>query len=116
MNFKDFIKFSWRKLIISILIIILTLLSVFISGFFFVFGGQQSITYYILLGIAYALVLPFFLSLHLADLFIGTGIDYVIVIIGLILTAPYIYFLSCLINLLIEKKTKAQSPSLRNQG
>lgn len=103
MSFKDFIKFSWKKLVISIVIIFITLLSVFISGFFFQFGGSQPFIYYLFLGIAYILVLPLFFSLQIADFFIGTGMDYFIVIIGVILSPFYIYLLACLINLILEK-------------
>lgn len=103
MEFKEFFKFGWRKVIFSIVIFVLGFLSTVVGRFSTracSIGGppcQQSLFYYILKIIGYILIFP---SLILDN------INKPALFIGLILTIPYVYLLACILDLIIKKVIK----------
>lgn len=104
MEFKEFIEFTGMKFVLSLIMAAVGITSGLIAeevGWICLGGPcSQPVLYYVFRVIAYIFLLPA-LGLEKMGSFIG--------VVGVILTIPYIYFIACLINLLIERIKTSKS-------
>lgn len=108
MEIKEFLKFDWRKIILTLVLLVVGFASSIINIFNSCSGGvcsSYSIKYYILQTLAYLLFFPTFLAFNIPNLLENKLWGLIIGIILLILNIVYLYILSCLIlNIKIKKQ------------